>query len=566
MDLHDLLLVILIFLAATGICVTFFNRLGLGSIVGFIVAGILIGPHSPAPVVSSHVEQLHHVSELGIVLFMFVVGLELPPRHLWEMRKQLIGLGGSQIILSAVLLGLFIGFSFSLKFETAVIVGLGLAMSSTAVIMTILAEKGELATKHGRSIFAILMAQDVAIIPIMALVPLIAQVQAKGQEQPLIIKVLMVVGALLGVFVLGRYLLPRLLRWAIKNRSKETFGILLFLSVMASAWVSDLAGLSMTLGAFLLGILLSVSDYRYLIEDFVEHFRTILMGLFFIAVGMSIDVQALFEIWAQVILVIVFVMALKTIVLIALCRLLSNDWATSIRTGFTLSQAGELAFILFGASAGVGLISEKGLTIGFLVISFTMILTPVMLKLGERLASRVEHADASKSIRPDGEFNEHLVIVGANDVGTIAALMADRAEISYIALDDDLETVRIAKNAGLNVMFGDIRMDAVQHAASLGRARAVFLSTTDKKKLRSIAMTLRSIYPDLNIHAQVSTLKDAAELKVKGVRSASAIFVESTLSLGKEMVMEFGMPEEEADVLVNEMQAEDYALIRQALA
>ncbi len=566
MHLHDLLLVILIFLAATGICVTLFNRLGLGSIVGFIVAGIIIGPHTPGPVASTYVEQLHHVSELGIVLFMFVVGLELPPRHLWEMRKQLIGLGGSQIVISAVALGLFIGISFSLKFETAVIVGLGLAMSSTAIIMTILAEKGQLATKHGRSIFAILMAQDVAIIPIMALVPLIAQVKSTGQEQPLIIKVLMVIGALLGVFILGRYLLPRLLSWAVRKRSRETFGILLFLSVLASAWVADLAGISMTLGAFMLGILLSVSDFRYLIEDFVEHFRTILMGLFFIAVGMSIDVRALVQIWHQVILVVVVVMAIKTIVLVVLCRLLANDWATSIRTSFTLCQAGELAFILFGASAGVGLISEKGLTIGYLVISVTMILTPVMLKLGERLASRIEHADAKKSIKPAGELNDHLVIVGANDVGTIAALMAEHAGIPYIALDDDVETVRSAKHVGLNVMFGDIRMDAVQRAATLERARAVFLSTTDKKKLRSIAMTLRPIYPELKIHAQVSTLKDATDLQVKGVQSASAIFVESTLSLGKEMIMEFGVPEEQVDTLVKEMQANEYALIQQALA
>jgi glutathione-regulated potassium-efflux system protein KefB len=566
MDLHDLLFVILLFLAATGICVTFFNRLGLGSIVGFIVAGILIGPHSPAPVVSSHIEQLHHVSELGIVLFMFVVGLELPPSHLWEMRKQLIGLGGSQIVLSAIALGFLIGFSFSLKLETAVVVGLGLAMSSTAVILTMLAETGQLSTKHGRGIFAILMAQDVAIIPIMALVPLIAQVQTKGQEQPLIIKVFMVVGALLGVFVLGRYLLPRLMSWTIKKRSKETFGILLFLSVLAAAWVSDLAGLSMTLGAFMLGILLSVSDYRYLIEDFVEHFRTILMGLFFIAVGMSIDIRALFEIWTQIILVVVAVMAIKTIVLVALCRILAKDWATSIRTGFALCQAGELAFILFSESAGVGLISEKGLTIGYLVISVTMILTPVMLKLGERLASRLDRKDSIEPGRPVEELDDHLVIVGANDVGSIAALMAQHAEIPYIALDDDVETVRSAKHAGLNVIFGDIRMDTVQRAASLGRARAVFLSTTDKETLRSVGMTLRSIYPELNIHAQVSTLKDAADLHLKGIRSASAIFVESTLSLGKEMVMEFGMPEEEADTLVKEMQANDYTLIRQVLA
>ena len=232
MDLHDLLVVILIFLFATGICVTLFNRLGLGTIVGFIATGIIIGPNTPGPVAATQVAQLHHVSELGIVLFMFVVGLELPPRHLWDMRKQLIGLGGSQIVLSAIALGLLLAFAFSLKLETAVVVGLGLALSSTAVILTILSNTGQMATRHGRSIFAILMAQDVAIIPILAIVPIIAQVQTKGQEQPLLLKVLFVIGALLGVFILGQYILPRLMSWTVKKRSKETFGILVFLSVL----------------------------------------------------------------------------------------------------------------------------------------------------------------------------------------------------------------------------------------------------------------------------------------------------------------------------------------------
>ncbi len=566
MPLHDLLFVILIFLAATAVCTTLFRQLGLGTIVGFIVTGIIIGPHTPGPVASTQVEQLQHVAELGIVLFMFVIGLELPPKHLWDMRKQLIGLGGSQIVLSAVALGVFLIFVFSLKLNTAVIVALGLALSSTAVVITVLTETSQLSTKHGRSMFAVLMAQDVAIIPILAMVPLIAHVQTAEQERPLALEILIVIAALAGVFILGRFVMPKLLGWAAGKRSKETFGILLFLSVLGSAWAADLAGISMTLGAFFLGMLLAVSEYRYLIEEIVEPPKTILMGLFFIAVGMSINVQALFQIWPQIILLVVVVMGIKTIVLGALCRLLAYDWATSIRTGFALSQVGELAFILYGAAAGVDLIDEKGLTIGYLVISVTMILTPLMQRLGERLAGRFEQGYATEPIQPVEEMRDHLVIEGASDAGLIAALMAERAEVPYIALDNNLEVYRSAKHAGLKVLFGDIRMVAVQQAASLGRARAVFLSTTDKKKLRSIAMMLRPLYPELRIHAQVSTLKDAADLQLKGIQSASAIFVESTLSLGKEMMTEFGVAEDELDVLVKEMQANDYSLIRQVLA
>ncbi len=565
MDLHDLLFVILIFLAATAVCVTIFNRLGLGSIVGFIVAGILIGPHTPGLVAATRVDQLHHVSELGIVLFMFIIALELPPRHLWQMRKQLLGLGGSQIVLSTVCLSPILAYLFSLKFETALIVGLGLALSSTAVIMTILTETGQLSTRHGRNIFAILMAQDVAIIPIMALIPLLASAQSEGPELPLVLKILTVLVALLGIFVLGRHVLPKLLGWAARKRSKEAFGILLFLSVLGAAWVADLAGLSLTLGAFILGMLLSMSDYRYLIEEIVEPFKFILMGLFFIAVGMSIDVQALFKIWKQVLLLVAVVMAIKAIVLVGLCRITASDLATSIRTGFMLSQAGEFAFILYSAAASAGLIQGTGLTIGYLVISITMILTPVMQKLGERLAFRLDRADSVEPTRPAGEMNDHLVIVGAGEVGRIASLMAERTEIAYIAIDNRVDVVRAAKQNGLKVLFGDISMEAVQRAANLGRARAVFLSTTNKKTLRSIATTLRQMYPGLSIYTQVSTLKDAADLHENGIRSAGAIYVESTLALGKEIISEFGVPEEEADTLVKEMQAGDYALIRQAV-
>ena len=194
-----------------------------------------------------------------------------------------------------------------------------------------------------------------------------------------------------------------------------------------------------------------------------------------------------------------------------------------------------------------------------------MILTPLMQKLGERLASRYDQGESVEPIQPAGELNNHLVIVGAGEVGRIAALMTERSEVPYIAIDNRVDVVRAAKDAGRNVLFGDIRMEALQRATALGRARAVFLTTTNKKTLRSISTFLRQVFPGLNIYTQVSTLKDATELHEKGIRSAGAIYVESTLALGKEVIKEFGVPEDNVEELVKEMQANDYALIRQAL-
>ena len=260
MDLQSILLAVVVFLGATAICVILFQRLGFGSVLGFIVAGILIGPHTPGPVPVQAVEELQNVAELGVVLFMFTVGLEMRPEKVWAMRRLMFGLGSAQMLVTATLLAAYLIFFVQVPWESATLVGLTFGMSSTAIVMATLGERGELATEHGRTAFAVLMAQDLWIVPVMAMVPILAHTTAQTATIPLWEKLALVTGVIAGIIVVGRYLLPAALGYSARRRQMDAFGIVLFLAVIAAAWAVDHVGVSMTLGAFLLGMLLSASD------------------------------------------------------------------------------------------------------------------------------------------------------------------------------------------------------------------------------------------------------------------------------------------------------------------
>jgi glutathione-regulated potassium-efflux system protein KefB len=565
-DLDSILVSLLIILSATVICVTLFDRIGLGSVVGFIVAGVLVGPHTLGPVATAQVQSLQDISELGVVLFLFTVGLEMLPRQLWAMRRQLFGLGLLQVIVTAIPLGALLIYGFDLQWQSAIIVGLGLAMSSTAVVMTSLAQRNQLLTSYGRTTFAVLTAQDISIVPVMALIPLLAHHAATGPQDPLWIKVALAVGVLAAVFVLGRHVLPAALGWAARNRNDETFGVALFLGVLAAAWALDQVGISMTLGAFLLGMLLSASDYRYQIIATVEPFKGVLMGLFFIAVGMSIDLQGLLADWTYVLVIIVAVLAIKTVVLLLLCRVFGSDLPTSIRTAFSLSQAGEFAFVLFTATAAAGLLSQRAVTIGFLVIAGTMIVTPLMIKLGDAIARRFTRTPGFAAGRYAEGLEDHLVVVGLDEVGYVIALMAEQASLPYIAFDRDFRNVKRGKARGRNVHLGDIYTRPVQEAAGLARAKAAFISTTDSDRLKGIALSMHRDYPNLDIYARVDTIEEQVELRAKGIKHAGTAFIESTLFRGGSLLKNMGVAEDQVTTLVDSLRKDDYALIQQALS
>jgi glutathione-regulated potassium-efflux system protein KefB len=565
-DIPAILLAVVVFLAATAVCVILFERLGFGSILGFIVAGILIGPHTPGPVPVHAVEELQSVAELGVMLFLFTVGLEMRPEKVWSMRRLIFGLGSAQMLLTAALLAGYLILFMQVPWETATIVGLAFGMSSTAIVMATLGERGELATEHGRTTFAVLMAQDLWIVPVMALVPILAHTQAQGDAKPLWESAALVLAVIAGILLVGRYLLPAALGYCAKQRQMDAFAVVLFLAVITAAWAVDQVGISMTLGAFLLGMLLSASDFRYQIEAIVTPFKSTLMGLFFIAVGMSIDVGALVQDWAALLVHVPVVLAIKAAVLIGLVLAFGLGRAAAIRTGFYLSQVGEFAFVLLGAAAVAGLVSGDGQTLAMLVVAVSMILTPLMVKAGARLAERHQAPPAGDDASGPPDLDRHVVIIGYDEVGQLLGLMLQKADVPHFAVERDIGIVRQARAAGRAVYFGDMSSPTAQQSAGLGRAAAVYVTSRDTEHAKALAVTLHRLYPELNVYVRVQTLADQAELVAKGIKHAGTGYIESALARGSMLLKDLGRSEDEVDDLVRDFQQDDYALIRNSYA
>ena len=566
MDISSILLSVVVILAATATCIILFERLGFGSILGFIVAGIIIGPHTPGPVPVQAVEELQSVAELGVVLFMFTVGLEMRPERVWSMRRQIFGLGSAQMLVTASLLATYLIFFVQVPWETAAIVGLAFGMSSTAIVMATLGERGGLTTEHGRTSFAVLMAQDLWIVPVMALVPILAHQTAQTATIPLWEKIVLVVGVIAGIFVIGRYLLPALLGYCASRRQMDAFGVVLFLAVIAAAWAVDYVGISMTLGAFLLGMLLSASDFRYQIEATVAPFKQTLMGLFFIAVGMSIDVGALQRDWAALLVHVPVVLVLKGVVLIGLVLAFGTSRAAAIRTGFYLSQVGEFAFVLLGAAAVAGLLSAEGHTLAMLVVAVSMILTPLLVKAGDHLVSRLPAMPVNGEADPAADLDRHVVVVGYDEVGQLIDLMLEKANIPHLAFDRDMNVVREGKRSGRNVHLGDMYREATQEAAGLAKANAAYVTSRDMEHAKALAVTLHRLYPHLDVYVRVRTLEDQDELVDKGIEHAGTGYIESTLVRGGMLLKDLGVSEDDVGELIKELQHNDYALVRAGYA
>ena len=566
MDISAILLSIVVILAATALCVMLFERLGFGAILGFIIAGIVIGPHTPGPVPVHAVDELQSIAELGVVLFMFTVGLEMRPEKVWAMRRLIFGLGSAQMLMTAGVLAAYLIIFLQAPWETATIIGLAFGMSSTAIVMGTLGERGELASEHGRTSFAVLMAQDMWIVPVMALVPVLAHTTDPGASKPLWQTLLLLVAVIAGILVVGRWLLPAALGYCASRRQMDAFGLVLLLAVIFAAWSVEQAGISMTLGAFLLGMLLSASDFRYQVEATVAPFKQNLMGLFFIAVGMSIDVGALLRDWDALLVHVPVVLLLKGAVLIGLALAFGIGRSAAIRVGFYLSQVGEFAFVLLGAATVAGLLDSDGHTLAMLVVAISMIATPLMVKAGAAVADRLGAAPASADAGPTADLNRHVVIIGYDEVGYLIDLMLERANVPHIAFERDFALVKRAKLAGRDVHYGDMYSPSTQEAAGLGKAVAVFVTSRDSEAAKALALTLHRLYPQLDVHVRVRTLGDQAALVAKGIKHAGTGYIESTLTRGGMLLKDLGLPEEDVSELVSALRDDDYALIRAAYA
>ncbi|MDH3640248.1 MAG: monovalent cation:proton antiporter-2 (CPA2) family protein, partial [Gammaproteobacteria bacterium] len=407
-----------VFLGAAVVAVPVFKRLGFGAVLGYLTAGIVIGPAGLG--IIRDVDNILHFAEFGVVLLLFVIGLELQPSRLWVMRKSVFGLGGAQVLVSAVLLGtaaLLLG----LDPTAAVVVGFGLSLSSTAFALQMLAEKKQLTTRHGRTSFSILLFQDLAVIPLLALIPLLGGGgEPGGVDRALVFAIIKAVAVIVVVVVGGRYLIRYVFRFIAATETHEVFTALALLTVIGTALLMHWVGLSMALGAFLAGVLLADSEYRHALEADLEPFKGLLLGLFFIAVGMSVNLALIRSEFLQVMGLVVGLLLLKVLVLFGIGRVSGMSARSASSLAAALPQGGEFAFVIFGVAVAAGVLSRDLVGLLIVVVTLSMVLTPFLFSGNALIQSRLAGRPATDYEHPDEQEN-HVIIAGFGRFGQIVA-------------------------------------------------------------------------------------------------------------------------------------------------
>lgn len=563
MHIDNFLFSTVLVLAVASIAVALSGRLGLGSVLGLLIAGIVVGPHTPGPVLTNQVEDLRHFTELGVVLLMFLIGLEMRPARLWSLRREVFGLGSLQILLSAALIaGLEIW--MDIPWKQALLTGLTLALSSTAFVMQILRERGEIASRHGQAAFSVLLMQDLAVVPLLALVPLLAEQPDLASPSPWWRELILVVGALALLWAFGRYLVPQSLEHLARQRNREGFLLVALLAVFLAAWAMQQVGLSMALGAFLMGMLLSSSRYHYQIEARVEPFKGLLMSLFFVAVGMSVEPAAILADPGYFLRQVLVILAAKLLVLFLLGLAFGHRLAGSLRLTSLLAQAGEFGFVLFGAAKAAQLIPDQAFVVAVSVISASLLVTPLLVSLGAAAAARLEpklSGPKLPALTGEAPGDRPVMLAGHGRVGHTVAVILKSTGIPFIAFDKDPERVAKGKADGFPVYFGDVSDPSLWDAAGVERAALVVMTIDQPLVALRVVSHLRDAYPRVPVVSRARDLEACGHLLEAGAAYAFPEAVESSLRLGAQVLEMIGVPQENVDQLLHGVRQDDYALI-----
>jgi monovalent cation:proton antiporter-2 (CPA2) family protein len=526
----------IIYLLAAIISVPISKRLGFGSVLGYLCAGILIGPfgfgfiHEP--------EHILHFAELGVVFLLFIIGLELKPARLWIMRKMVFGLGTAQVLVSAAVIAA-LAWLYGLEAQTSVVVGLILALSSTAFVLQMLAEKKQLGSQFGRAAFSILLLQDLAVIPLIAILPLLgARAGLDSGFDP--VEVGMMIGILVLLIVGGRLALKPILSTVAAAGIPELFTATALLVVIGSALLMDFAGMSMVLGAFIAGMLLADSEYRHQLEADIAPFKGLLLGLFFIAVGMSVNIGLLLDIPGRIMLLVAGLMVSKAVVLIVLARMFGMcDLRNAFSLAAVMSQGGEFAFVLFALAARERLVPAGVIDELILAVAVSMLLTPFVYLFNERFGAKLGKAEAPQF--DDIPEEEHEVIIaGFGRVGQIVGRLLQSINKPFTALEIDSSQVDIVRRYGNSVHFGDAGRPEVLRAAGAAHAKILVLATADMETSLHIAETAKRQFPNLTIIARAHNRRHAHKLMDVGVDKIFRDTLLSSLAMGESVLAKLG--------------------------
>jgi glutathione-regulated potassium-efflux system protein KefB len=531
-------------LMAAGFVAPLAKYLRIGSVLGYLLAGIVIGPHVLG--VFREVENILHVAEFGVVLLLFVIGLELKPHRLWGMRRAVFGLGGLQVAITAGVLALAMA-AAHYGWREAVFVGLALSLSSTALVLQVLKETGELDTRHGRLSFAVLLFQDLAAIPMIALVGLLA---AGTEELPRMGygAALQAIVAIAAIVLAGRYVLDKLYRMVARTGVHEAMTALVLMLIVIIVLIMEAVGLSPALGAFIAGALLADSEYRHDIEANARPFQGLFLGLFFLAIGMSLNLHLLVETPVPVIAAALVLLVVKAVVLFPLGLRSGLKAAGARRFSLALAQGGEFAFVLTAAAVTSGVIASDFASLLNLVVTLSMLATPLLLSAEAVAAARL----ARPAPEPERRFDEipddqgHVIIAGLGRFGQIVARVLAARHIPFTALDGDPEQVAVVRRFGGLVFYGDASRLDILEAAQAGKARALVVCVSDVEVSLAIVAMVRRHYPGLPIFARARDRDHVHRLMDLGVQYIVRETYLSALDLTRRLLIAGGVSEGEA--------------------
>ncbi len=540
-------------LGAAVVMVPIFRRIGLGSVLGYLVAGLIVGPFGMKWFTDPG--AILHVAELGVVMFLFVIGLEMRPAHLWSMRKDIFGLGTFQIVACTILLTL-LGYAYGLSLPVAFIGGMGFVLTSTAIVMQLLGERGDFALARGQKMISILLFEDLLIVPLLAFVAFMAPAPIETTQMEKLISIGIGVGAIAALLVAGVWLLNPLFRLLALAKAREVMTAAALLVVLGAALLMQVSGLSMAMGAFLAGVLLAESSFRHQIEADIEPFRGVLLGLFFIGVGMSLDLNVVFANLPLILLGVIAMMATKAFCIYVVARMTGSSNTDAIDRAALMAQGGEFAFVLFAAALHTNIISAEMNANFTAIVVLSMALTPLVSIIVHKIAP------ASKQSL-DGVERAHaglrgsVLIIGFGRFGQVFSQLLLTKNVDVTIIDSDADMIRSADRFGFKIYYGDgTRLDVLR-ASGAATAQAIAICVDDKHSTLKITELVKSEFPQAKILARAYDRTHARELVTAGVDFQIRETFESALKFGMATLQEIGFSEDEAKAVGVEIRQRD---------
>lgn len=559
--LHD----ILILLFASVAIVIVFKQLRLSPVLGYLVAGAMIGPFGFQVLNDSGSSK--PIADLGIVFLLFAIGLELNFDRLVKMRKYVLGFGGLQVVITTILISYIAHKFFGIATDAAIIIGSALSLSSTAIVLQIIAENGEESSRVGRLAFSILLLQDLAVIPILVLLPLLSRddvsiMRALGGA------LIDAVIALIIIFAAGRLLLRPIFRYIAEAKSDVLFLSATLIVILGSASLSAHFGLSSAFGAFTAGLMVAETEYKYRVEENILPIKSLLLGLFFMTIGMSFEITYLVDSLYKIVFVALGLVAIKAIIIILLCKIFRFPLAPSIHTGLILSQGGEFAFVVFIMAINQHLIDANQAQFLATVVTFTMAITPLLASTGRKIKGQLYVMSVlrdNKIKREIGEISKHVVVIGFTKVGRIISYIMRKRRVNYIALDNNHRAVKMEKERGYNIYYGDAMNIDILRYLGVDKAELVIVAMDDEIACMKITRFIHENFPNITVVTKTETINSAERFRKLGANLVVSKNFETSLQLSKIALLASGFDEKNVEKALTNFRNPNSDLVKEIL-